>query len=235
MGDETCIKAYSMGLCKYYDILKLQRRLHEEIVKGMRQNMLLLLRHDPVFTIGQAGKQNNNFLVPVEMLAKQGIQTYEVERGGDITYHGPGQLMAYPLWHLEGKHRDLVKLVRNIEEVIMRMLEAFGLTVTRKPGLPGIWMPQIYDSGVNKKIASVGLAVRNWVTYHGVAVNIREEGQELFQYINPCGLNDTKMTSVEKETGFLPPWNEVEDTFIQHFVDVMGCRIVKGDVAELLC
>lgn len=226
------INVFSLGLQPYPDMLALQKKLFKEVVSGTRDNTLLLLRHNPVFTVGQGRDPYNNILVPKDYLQKEGIQIHHVERGGDITYHGPGQLMAYPLWRLNGNNRDLVKLVRNLEEIIILTLAGFGLDTVRRPGQPGIWLSGS-AGGTFTKIASIGLAVRHWVTYHGVAVNFREEGQEPFHYINPCGLRDTRITSVEKETGLLPSWSEVEEDFICHFAKVTGYGIQRGTIEEL--
>jgi lipoyl(octanoyl) transferase len=221
---------YSLGLKDFESVFDLQRRLARDVKEAKRDNCLLLLRHYPVFTIGRAGSKKN-ILVSDDLLNKKGLSVYYIERGGDITYHGPGQLIAYPIWYLSEERRDIHTLVRNLEEVCVHLLENCGISPQRRPSLPGLWVPDLQFG--YKKIASVGIAIRHWVTFHGIAVNVTEEDQEYFDYINPCGLNSVIMSSVEMETREVIPWEKVEDMFIIHFRNIMNVEMSKGDLAEL--
>lgn len=214
MENSNRIDVYRLGLQPYGKVLELQRWLQAEIIVGKREGALLLLRHHPVFTVGRAGNSSGIFAHPSSPV-KNEVPVFDVERGGDVTFHGPGQLIAYPLLRLQREKQDLQKLVFNLEEAARQMLESYGITAERRKDYPGLWLEL-------RKIASVGLSVKRWVTCHGIAINIREEGQEYFQYINPCGLVGIQVTSLEKETGVSPPWHELENRFTLFFSELMG-------------
>lgn len=217
------MEVLNLGLQPYRKIMELQRRLLEEVITGERGSILLLVRHYPVFTVGRAGAKDNFPLS--RQLEAEGLEIVDVERGGDITYHGPGQMVAYPLWKLESRDRDLHVMVRKVEGAAMGLLRYYGLDSVRRKGLPGVWVPGAGE----KKIAALGMSLKKWVTFHGIAINIREEGQEPFKYINPCGLPGVKVTSLEKETGLKPPWEEIYENFVQAFSEATGLRCIRGN------
>ncbi len=156
-----------------------QLRLHALRVQGAIPDMVVSVEHDPVFTIGRRGSQEN-LLVPPDTLKREGIAVYDIERGGDITYHGPGQVVLYPIVDLRGHGRDLACYVRNLEQTVIDFLASAEVTAQRRPGLPGVWVQE-------RKIAAVGVHVKRWVTLHGLALNVRVNPKH-FAMINPCGL-----------------------------------------------
>lgn len=156
-------------------------------IAGVIKDVLILVEHAPVLTVGRNGGFQN-ILAAGEALKSQGISVYEVERGGDITYHGPGQLVGYPIIDLKMRDRDLHRYVRQLEEVIIRTLDCYGIIAGRKDGYPGVWVG-------SRKIAALGVAVKKWVTMHGFALNIACN-LEHFQLIVPCGISGCGVTSM---------------------------------------
>jgi lipoyl(octanoyl) transferase len=175
----------------YETIYARQKSLVEARIKGGIPDTLLLGEHPNVITIGRGTHVEN-------LLATQEIPVVEIERGGDVTYHGPGQRVGYPILQLEDGERDLHRYLRNLEEVLIRVLRYYDLEGRRNPGWTGVWVG-------DHKIASIGVAVRKWVTYHGFALNVSTD-LSYFQRINPCGLPATVMTSLavlQPDTDFL--------------------------------
>lgn len=173
----------------------LQRTLHAKRCRGEVGDLVLSVEHNPVFTLGRSGTREH-ILVTQEVLDRHGIQIHDIERGGDITYHGPGQLVVYPILDLRGFGKDIHRFVGCLEEAVIQTLNDLGIASTRRDGFPGVWV------GV-RKIASVGVYVKNWVTYHGLAFNVNVS-QEHFRMIRPCGLsvetvsiNDVCETKIE--------------------------------------
>lgn len=173
----------------------LRRRAEEEI-----PDTLLLLTHPHVYTFGRAGNPAN-LLVPPEALALEGIPVERVGRGGDVTYHGPGQLVGYPIVHLA--HPDVHRFVRSIEAALIEALACFGVEAERIDGLTGVWVGE-------RKIASIGVGVKRWVTYHGFALNVSTD-LSYFDRIHLCGLHGRKATSIREETGVDVPFEQVRE------------------------
>ena len=164
----------------YGETLTLQRTLHAKRCVNEISDLVISVEHNPVFTIGRLGSRDN-VLVSVDVLQEQGIEVFEVERGGDITYHGPGQLVVYPILDLRDYGKDIHRFVWSLEEAIIRTLKELDIDSDRRDGFPGVWVGE-------RKIASVGVYVKNWVTCHGLAFNI-EVNQDHFRMIRPCGLS----------------------------------------------
>ena len=191
-----------------YDVgLAWQRRLARQRIDGERQeNLLLLLEHEPVVTLGRGATEGNLVAAP-ELLAAAGIATAEVERGGDVTYHGPGQLVGYPILDLGQWRKDLHWYLRQVEEALIHALSSLGVRGFRVPGYTGVWVgdPAGADSAADRaagrarKIASIGVHVSRWVTWHGFALNVTREPLEKFGLIVPCGIPDVRMTCLEQE------------------------------------
>lgn len=180
-----------LGRRAYGDVLELQRELAGARVRGdVEQDLLLLVEHEPVITLGRASKDSHLLADPAQ-LAKLGVEVYEVERGGDVTFHGPGQLVGYPILDLKRHKQDLHWYLRQIEEVLIRALATLGITGERVPKYTGVWTR-------NRKIASIGVHARDWVTWHGFALNVTTE-LSYFDLIVPCGIPQVTMTSVERE------------------------------------
>ena len=168
-----------LGHADYARTYRLQRRLHSLRLKGAIADTVLTVEHNPVFTIGRSGSASN-VLAPPEVLQQEGILVYAVERGGNITYHGPGQLVIYPIIDLRDQGHDLRRYVRNLEQAVINFLSEVGVRGSRHPGFPGVWVNSY-------KIASVGVYVKHWVTRHGLALNVAVDKAH-FGMINPCGM-----------------------------------------------
>lgn len=176
----------SLGLVGYSEALSWQETLVKERVQGKGNDTLLLLEHPPVFTLGRGADERH-------VLTPRRTPVHRVSRGGDVTYHGPGQLVGYPILDLHGHGRDVHAYLRSLEAVLIETLTQYGLSAQRKPALTGVWIDE-------KKIASIGVGVRRWVTYHGFALNV-EPDLSYFDDIVPCGLQGVRMTSMAECLG----------------------------------
>lgn len=177
-----------LGLIDYQLALEKQRSIFTLVKENKLKSTLLICRHNPVITLGRQGRREN-ILVSQSYLKIAGISSYDVERGGDVTYHGPGQLTAYPIFNLNYFKKDIHLFLRNLEEVVINFLSNFGLKSARKKGFTGVWVGE-------QKISSIGIAIRNWITFHGVSINIKENDLNNFKIIKPCGM-DIEVTSLE--------------------------------------
>ena len=175
----------------YASALALQREAAmARLAGGIADDLLLLVEHPPVITLGRSAKLGNLLASP-DLLAARGVELFEVERGGDVTFHGPGQLVGYPIVDLARHRQDLHWYLRQLEAVMIRSLAAIGIAAARNPGKTGVWVG-------NRKIASIGVHARQWVTWHGFALNVTTD-LSYFDLIVPCGIQDVTMTSVERE------------------------------------
>ncbi len=207
-----------LGRTPYEDALALQRRVHALRVAGEAGDLLLLTEHEPVLTLGR--RADERYLrVPRKVLAARGIPLIQTERGGDITYHGPGQLVAYPILDLRPRGCDVHRYVRELEETAIRFLRRYGLEGERRPGRPGIWAG-------DGKIASVGVYVSRWTAMHGIAINVAPDPAD-FELIHPCGLTDTCLTSVSLLTGSAPPIEAAWDDFARDFAAVFEVELTR--------
>ncbi|MDP9178666.1 MAG: lipoyl(octanoyl) transferase LipB [Gemmatimonadota bacterium] len=181
----------SLGLMPYEEALDLQRTLAGERISGaIREDILLLVEHPPVVTLGRSAKSRNLVSSP-EYLASRGVELFEVERGGDVTFHGPGQLVGYPIIDLKRHKLDLHWYLRQVEEALIRTLAAYSIPASRNPGFTGVWTR-------GRKIASIGVHARDWVTWHGFALNVTTD-LSYFDLIIPCGIDGVTMTSIARE------------------------------------
>ena len=181
----------SLGLTPYEEALELQRALARERISGaIPEDMLLLVEHPPVVTMGRSAK-SRNLISGKEFLASKGVELFEVERGGDITFHGPGQLVGYPIIDLKRHRQDLHWFLRQVEEALIRTLAEYSIQAERSTGFTGVWTK-------GRKIASIGVHARDWVTWHGFALNVTTD-LSYFDLIIPCGIDGVTMTSVERE------------------------------------
>jgi lipoic acid synthetase len=200
-----------LGLMEYQEAYKLQRTLHRQRVEGKISDVLLLLEHPPTITVGKSGTLDN-VLIAGERLARQGISLFFIDRGGDVTYHGPGQLVGYPIVDLGQRGKDLHRYVNDLEEVMLRTLRDFSIDGDRDKCHPGVWVNE-------QEIAAIGLSLRNWVSMHGFALNINID-LEHFSFINPCGFSDRRATSMSKILGSQIPIQEATNSLISHFSNV---------------
>jgi lipoate-protein ligase B len=185
-------KVYRLGIVPYQKALELQLYLLEKRIKQEIDDVLLLLQHPPTFTVGRNKKAEHLLVAPGE-LSKRGIHFEVISRGGDITYHGPGQLVGYPILDLNKLNRDVHKYLRNLEEMIILALRDFDIMAERSKGLAGVWASR-------KKIASIGVGIKRWITYHGFALNVNTD-LSYFQMIVPCGIEGVSVTSMKEMTG----------------------------------
>ena len=196
----------------YVDYLQAWRRQQDAVAyisRGERGAALFVCRHAPVITLGRGAKRSNILSSPEE-LRRRGIAVYETQRGGDVTYHGPGQLTVYPVLDLRDFRKDLHWYLRELEQAGMEFLSDFGVNARRRAGATGIWAG-------DRKISSIGIAVKNWITCHGITVNILAGDMQNFRLIRPCGM-DICMTSLETESGCRVPLPEARNKLIASFV-----------------
>jgi lipoyl(octanoyl) transferase len=178
-----------LGRISYQAALDLQNQLVSDCLAGKGGEHLLLLEHEPVYTIGRTRDQSS-----LRQPGHLPHPVFETNRGGQATWHGPGQLVAYPILDLQNRGRDLHAYMRFLEDVIIRTCARFGVTSGRRDGLTGVWVE-------DRKIASIGVGVRRWVSMHGLALNIEKPSLEAFSHITPCGIAGVEMTCLEKEAG----------------------------------
>lgn len=206
-----------LGRMAYGEALELQRSLARQRIEGaLGRDLLLLVEHPPVITLGR-GSRAEHLPTPPECLQARGVELFEIERGGDVTFHGPGQLVGYPILDLTGHRRDLHWFLRQLEEVLMVTLRELGVPAERSPGLTGVWT-------AGRKIASIGIHVKQWVTWHGFALNVSTD-LSYFDLIVPCGIPNVTMTSVQRELAERAPrdlWGRALDNVVLGFAEVFG-------------
>ncbi|MCC6488486.1 MAG: lipoyl(octanoyl) transferase LipB [Candidatus Hydrogenedentes bacterium] len=202
------------GLISYAHGLDLQKARSKAVEAGEAGNALFLLEHEPVLTMGR-NFQSGNLLVSPEALAARGIALEKVDRGGDVTYHGPGQLVAYPVLDLKQWKLSIRWYLRSLEQVLINQLAGYGLHAGREEGRTGVWVG-------GAKVAAIGVGIHNWVTYHGIALNV-DPIMEHFGFIVPCGIGDKPVTTLRQLLGAAPPMQQVMDdfeaAFREYFVD----------------
>jgi lipoyl(octanoyl) transferase len=207
-------RVLDLGTREYGEVWAMQRELCGARQRDEIADTLVLVEHPHVITAGRGVHREN--LLP----GARDLPVFEIERGGDVTYHGPGQLVGYPIFLLRDNERDLHVYLRNIEEAIIRALARFGLPSERKPSWTGVWTP-----GGGHKLASIGVAVKRWVTLHGFALNVSTD-LSYFAAINPCGLDAGVMTSMSSELALPVDMPAVKDAVRDAFADVFGRRFV---------
>lgn len=196
----------------------MQKTLVEMRQRDEIPDQLLLLEHPPVLTLGK-GRQLSNLLVPPEELGRHGVELHETTRGGDITYHGPGQLVGYPLLHLGDGARDIRRYVTAVEEVLIQALADFGIRGVRDDRNRGVWVG-------NDKIAAIGVRIARWVTSHGFALNI-DPDMTHYQLITPCGIRGAGVTSMRRLLGEVPPADEISSSIVRHFAEVFDRELIE--------
>jgi lipoyl(octanoyl) transferase len=219
------VQVHRLGRVEYRDGLELQRQFQEARRANEVPDTLLLLEHPPVLTLGRGAKENN-ILTPKAQLDALGVEVFETDRGGDVTYHGPGQIVGYPLLHLGPGRQDVRKYVRAIEELIIRTVADFGITATRFEQWPGVWVAESRRGGP-RKIAALGVHLSRWYTKHGFALNVSPELSH-FQLIVPCGIREAGVTSMRDELQKDLKVAEVEERIVHHFRDVFDCEVTTA-------
>ncbi len=231
-----------LGRLAYKDAWDLQEKLLQETVgvkaairtledqQGFNESALetrhhlLFVEHPPVYTLGKSGHMEN-VLLSEEALKQRGIDFYRANRGGDITFHGPEQIVGYPILDLEKFYTDIGRYLRNIEEVIIRVLADYGISSGRSAGETGVWL-DADKKGFERKICAIGVRSSRWVTMHGFAFNVNTD-LDYFNYIIPCGIQDKQVTSLEKELGRKVSMEEVKEKVKHHFEEIFDVQLVS--------
>ena len=214
-----------LGRAEYGTVLDLQHRLVRKRVAGKIPDTLILVEHPHVITLGRRGEEAN-------IIDHKDVPVLRVERGGDVTYHGPGQLVGYPITSLASRGNDLRKYVRSLEDVLLSTCERYGIYARHVDKKPGVWLTDKWRR--ERKIASIGVAVSHWVTYHGFALNVNTE-LAYFQLINPCGYSSDTMTSMAEQVGQRIVFDEVKEALKDSFVEHFGAALLAakpGDVGD---
>ena len=203
-----------LGVVPYGEALDMQKALVEERRAGRVPNLLLLLQHPPVITLGVRGSSRSHVTASDTLLASRGIDVRDTGRGGDVTYHGPGQIVGYPILDLRPDRCDVHRYVRDLEEVMIRVCADYGIAAARISGMSGAWV------GADK-IGAIGVRISRWITSHGFAFNVNTKLDD-FQLIVPCGITDRGVTSLEKLTGRPFAIEAVEERIIARFAEVFA-------------
>ena len=212
------IEVRRLGTIDYQAALDLQAQLVERRKQGLIPDQLLLLEHPPVITLGVRTRSDRSHVLESEAaLAARGVGLFETGRGGDVTYHGPGQLVGYPIVDLKPDRCDVHRYVRDLEEVLIRAVDAFGVRAGRIEGLTGIWVG-------DQKLAAIGVRISRWVTSHGFALNVNTDLSH-FGLIVPCGITDKGVTSLERLLGHALPMDEVAETVARQFAALFSAEL----------
>jgi lipoyl(octanoyl) transferase len=206
------VEVRRLGVVPYAEALDMQKALVEERRAGRVPNLLLLLQHPRVITLGVRKSSRSHVVATDAQLAERGVELHETGRGGDVTYHGPGQIVGYPILDLRPDRCDVHRYVRDLEDVMIRVCADYGITAGRVAGMSGAWVG-------TDKIGAIGVRISRWITSHGFAFNVTTQLDD-FQLIVPCGIVDRGVTSLEKLLGRAVPLTEVEDRFAARFAEV---------------
>jgi len=201
----------------------LQQKIKAKQTGSTSPDYLLLVEHGPVYTLGKNGKENN-LLINQQLLEQKGIEFYHINRGGDITFHGPQQLVGYPILDLDNYKTDLGWYLRSLEEVIIKTIAEYGLKGERSAGETGVWLDATVK-GNERKICAMGIRCSRWVTMHGFALNVNVD-LNYFNYITPCGIQHKQVTSIQKELGYAVDMNEVKEKLVANFEIVFNTSVI---------
>ena len=220
-----------LGHLGYREAWDLQRVVQARLIAAKRSNppvnlshALLLVEHPPVYTLGKSGDRAN-LLLPQQMLAERGVEFIPVDRGGDITFHGPGQLVGYPILDLDRFYTDIHLYLRELEEAIILTCTDYSLPALRIEGRTGVWIGPD-ESGPERKICALGIRCSRWVTMHGFALNMNTD-LDWFNFIVPCGINDRGVTSLARELGRPVDEAEVAERFLKHFANQFSVNLIS--------
>ncbi|MDY7228193.1 lipoyl(octanoyl) transferase LipB [Hyalangium rubrum] len=218
------LTVYQLGQVEYADGLTLMQRFADARKQGLIGDSLLLLEHPPVLTLGRGAKREN-ILASDERLASEGVELFETNRGGDVTYHGPGQVVGYPIFLLPKHRQDVRRYVRDVESCIIRTLAEYGLSAGTIPKWPGVWLGQEGDPNA-RKIAAIGIHISRWLTTHGFAFNVNTHLPH-FELIVPCGIREAGVTSLKRELGHPVSMSDVQEALARHF-----CAVFESERQE---
>ncbi|HEX5555336.1 MAG TPA: lipoyl(octanoyl) transferase LipB [Chitinophagaceae bacterium] len=232
MSSDKTVFFRDLGPMGYQEAWDYQESLLRKNVKAKAENNpqktvhhLLFCEHPPVFTLGKSGHPEN-LLIDEKVLREKGIAFFNTNRGGDITYHGPGQIVGYPILDLEKFFTDIGRYLRSLEEIIILTLDDYGIRAGRSPGETGVWIdPEIKPRA--RKICAMGVRCSRWITMHGFALNVTTD-LNYFNYIIPCGITDKQVTSIEKELGREVPMEEVKEKLKKYFQQVFSAQLLPA-------
>ncbi len=227
-GMSEQLSLINLGLIPYDQALDLQHRLVAARKAGRVDDILLLLEHPPVITLGRRADESHIVAAP-EVLARLGVTVHRVERGGDVTYHGPGQLVGYPILNLRQHRQDVGWYVHSLEEVLIRALADFGIQGYRVPGLIGVWVKW---QGSEAKIAAIGARIEEWVSYHGFALNV-DPDMSHFNLIVPCGIEDKAVVSMRQLLSAQVAMEQVRQQVAARFAEVFEVQLHPTDLRDL--
>jgi lipoate-protein ligase B len=213
-----------LGQKNYRETWDLQKELHRLRVESAIPDTMILVEHEPVVTMGKSGKEKN-LLLPRSLLKEEGIEYYDIERGGDVTFHGPGQLVGYLIFDIKKGLTGIKPFMHKIEDAVIETLRAFGIESCRKENLIGIWTSK-------GKICSIGVAVQRWVSFHGFALNVNTD-LKYFDLIVPCGIAGITMTSMAQNLGNTVAISDVKEKIIDSFTDIFEKETWKKCLAEI--
>jgi len=231
---QRLVQLYELGLVDYqacwdfqqntFDTLVALKTSNRERVEPLPvPNYLITCQHPPVYTLGKSGKPEH-LLLDDAGLEQLGARYYKINRGGDITHHGPGQLVVYPILDLENFFTDIHRYLRELEEAVIRMLAEFGIIAGRFPGYTGVWIEA--DKPEARKICAMGVKCGRWVTMHGLALNVCND-LDFFKHIVPCGIDDKAVTSMTQELGFAPDFEAVRLRLLHHIASVFEMELQR--------
>ena len=212
------LQVLDLGIRSYKEAWDIQKQLHAHRVAQKIPNTLILVEHDPVITMGKSG-QDSNVLFPVELLKEKGVDYFQVERGGDVTFHGPGQLVGYPIFNVRDGLAGVKPYIHGVEDAIIATLGEHDIKAHKKEKMIGVWT-------ANGKVCSVGVAVKKWVSFHGFALNVNTD-LSYFDLIVPCGLKNVEMTSMQEILGKEVSMERVKKCVVRNFG-----RIFNQDITE---
>jgi lipoate-protein ligase B len=212
------LQVIDIGLRDYKEVWDLQKIIHEKRVGERIPNVLILVEHKPVITMGKSGKQSNVRL-PVDFLKERGVDYFQIERGGDVTFHGPGQLVGYPIFNVRDGLAGIKPFISNIEESIIATLADFKIRAEKREKMIGVWTAR-------GKVCSIGVAVKRWVSFHGFALNVNTD-LTYFDLIVPCGLKNVEMTSIQQILGREVSMHKVKSSLVKNFG-----KIFKQEINE---
>lgn len=204
------IKHIDLGFADYKEVWDLQKETHSRKQNVPSDDILFTVEHNHVYTLGKTGSRDHILINDTEMKTK-GISYYEIDRGGDITYHGPGQLVAYPILDLNNYYKDTHRYLRDLEETVILTLKELGIEAHREEEFTGVWVGE-------EKICAIGIKVSRWITMHGIAFNINTD-LDYFDKIIPCGIFHKGVTSVEKITGTKADFNAIRKIYVKNFIN----------------
>ncbi|MCX7878062.1 MAG: lipoyl(octanoyl) transferase LipB [Ignavibacteria bacterium] len=212
------VKHIDSGLSSYEDVWSLQKSLKEKKIKGDEYDYIITVEHLPVYTLGRSGNRDH-LLIDSRSSQELGVSYIETDRGGDITFHGPGQLVVYPILDLSKYYKDVHRFLRDLEEVVIVTLSRFGISGNREEKFTGVWVD-------DKKICAIGINVSRWITMHGLALNVNTD-LSYFKNIIPCGIFHKDVTSMKEILGRDQNMKEVMMTMMNSFEEVFECEIVE--------